>query len=411
MREAERRDLQKLCEAMLYGEGGAPGLGDLIVNLETGGKVPERIMGVLIRFGRLRETLQLLAEAGGDARDMRQSQIVVANKLRALMRRQENEVRRAIESEASRTARGLSNQIKKEPSRSRIRKEWFPFGSERSYEDFMRELDSACYLQSALEYLDFRADISPWTGVARTYGPKITFLTGEARKRGYAELQPHPSEFWWRESRWEASEEGPEPVYETFRGRATTQAMGTIAVIGLALALLGFASLSWGIVAPFSFCIVTGLLAVVIAIVLLSWHFKEVRVSARKIEYWTGKRRVFEAPWKDVVSVKIGRRITHLSSTAYGSRDLDHWDMDGDGSLSTLELGLEVFSEAEEFSREYERIDYRILIRTTNGDLELESGWGFTPWTIQRIFDAIRRVQVSYPHIRLIDTRRWKREW
>lgn len=422
MREAERKNLQKLCEAMVHGDGRVPGLGDLVANLESKGQVPTRIMGVLIRFGQIRENLQLLAEAGGDTRDMRKSQIIVANRLGALMRRQEGEIRLALESEALETSRRLNMLIEKEPSGGAVRKTWFPLGGSAELEDFLRELDSAEYLRSALSYIDFNAHIAPWEYFSREHSPKIKFIVKEARRRDFQDSGFHPKRFWWRQPvRWETEEEGAEPVHRTYRGRATTEALAVIAFIGVIFAIAGFATLRSGWAASIPVCTVTIILAAIASFILLSWHFKEVVVGSRKIEYWVGRRKRFEAAWKDVVSVGIWRAIRHQS--AY---DRDSWGLAYDDDLfdmrwgrprTAVELGLDVLDDALDLAVEYqrdnayERADYGIHIRTLKGDLKLKSGWGFTSWTVQNIFDAIKRVQGSYPHIKMIDTRRWRRPW
>ena len=78
MREADRRvQLETECRDMLYGSGRAPGLEQLVADLESRGHVPERTIGILIRFGQLRESLQLLVEMGVNARPMQRSMIAL----------------------------------------------------------------------------------------------------------------------------------------------------------------------------------------------------------------------------------------------------------------------------------------------------------------------------------------------
>lgn len=422
MREAERRDLQKHCETMLHGAGGLPGLGDLVRSLESKGQVPERITGVLIRFGRVREMLNLLAEEGGNAREMRQALIVISNRLGALMRKEEGEVRLAIEDEAIGTSRRLGRLLSKEPSRTPVRKTWFPLGGNAEFENFLRELDSAEYLRSALSYIDFRARLDPWADFSREHSAQVKFLVHEAERRGFQNPPFHPKSFWWRRpTRWEMQEEGPVAVHRVFRGRASSDVLVVLALVGSIFVITGFAVVRMRILSSSLICTATLILAGLMVLLVLYFYFKEVVVGTRKIEYWVGKRKRFEAEWKDVESVKIWRTVTGQSAYrrtvwGYGDDD-DTFDLDGDGRVSGLDLGAALFDIVWDVSRSYEHeaadgsVTYGMVIRTSKGELELKSGWGFTASTIQGIFEAIKRVRSSHPHIKLVDMRGWKRKW
>ncbi len=317
MREADRRvQLETECRDMLHGNGRAPGLEQLVADLESSGHVPERIIGILIRFGQLRESLQVLVEAGVDARSMRKSMISLSERLGTLLRGHWREVTRALEDEATATAKRLEDTIAKERSREPVPKNWFPLKGPQQFDQFLRELDSAQYLRSALRYLDFQADISPWVDFAPENARKISFLVTEAAsRRGRPDEGFYPEGFWWRAP--ERSERETEPTEEfvkTFKGSAMWEWMAILVGLGISFAIVGFIALSWGVSLPAGLCTMTFLIVVGVTIALVLALHKEVRVSDRKIEYSVGRRKRFEALWRDVKSVRIWRKRNPASA-------------------------------------------------------------------------------------------------
>ncbi|MEE9340152.1 MAG: hypothetical protein V3V21_00630 [Thermoplasmata archaeon] len=427
MRETDRRErLEDLCRGMLYGSGRAPGLEQLVVDLESRGHVPERIIGILIRFGQLRESLQLLVEAGVDARSMRKSMISLSERLGALLQEDWQEVTRALEDEARATAKRLEDTIAKERSREPLPKNWFPLKGPQQFDQFLRELDSAQYLRSALRYLDFQADISPWVDFAPENARKILFLVTEAARRGARAGEGfYPEGFWWRAP--ERSERGTEPAeefVETFRGTMIVEWLAVLVIVGVLFALVGFLALTRGAAQYAPLCTITLVIVMVLSLALLSFMHKEVRVSDRKIEYWVGRGKRFEALWKDVTSVRAWKKRKYVSAYErdylgpgwgrdWGS-DWDHtWDLNGDGRMDIVDLGLEIsdfFIDLPPAPVE-PRVENGIVIRTKNEKLELKSGLGFSPRTIQRIFESIARAKRAHPHEKVTDARGQRRDW
>ena len=345
MREADRRvQLETECRDMLYGSGRAPGLEQLVADLESRGYVPERIIGILIRFGQLRESLQLLTEMGVNARPMQRSMIALSERLGGLLQEHWREVTQALEDEARATTKRLEDTIARERSREPVPKNWFPLKSPQQFDQFLRELDSAQYLRSALRYLDFQADISPWMDFAPENARKISFLVTEAaRRRGRADEGFYPEGFWWRApERSERETEPAEEFVETFRGTMIVEWLAVLVIVGVLFALVGFLALTGGAAQYVGLCTITLVIVIVLSLALLSFMHKEVRVSDRKIEYWVGRRKRFEALWKDVTSVRIWKKRKYVSAYErdylgpgwgrdWGS-DWDHtWDLNGDG--------------------------------------------------------------------------------
>ncbi|MCJ2669962.1 MAG: hypothetical protein LN416_05570 [Candidatus Thermoplasmatota archaeon] len=419
MREADRRErLEDLCQGMLYGSGRAPGLEQLVADLESRGHVPERVVGILIRFGQLRDSLQLLVEVGVDARPMQKSMISLSERLGAMLQEHWREVTQALEDEARATAQRLKAMIDKERSREPVPKNWFPLKSPQQFDQFLRELDSAQYLRSALRYLDFRADISPWMDFAPENSRKISFLVTEAgRRRGRPDEGFYPEGFWWRApERPERETEPAEEFVETFRGTMIVEWLAVLVIVGVLFALVGFLALRRGGAEYVGLCTITLIIVIVLSLALLSFMHKEVRVSDRKIEYWVGGRKRFEALWKDVTSVRIWKKRRHLSAyeRAYLGPGWDRtWDLNGDGRMDIVDLGLEI----SDFFTDLPpadigpRVEYGLVIRTENEKLELKSGLGFSSRTIQRIFESIARARGAHPHVRLTDTRGQRRHW
>lgn len=427
MREADRRvQLETECRDMLHGSGRAPGLEQLVDDLESRGHVPERIVGILIRFGRLRESLQLLTEMGVNARPMRKSMISLSERLGALLQEHWREVTQALGDEASATAQRLKATIDKERSRKPVPKNWFPLKGPQQFDQFLRELDSAQYLRSALRYVDFQADISPWVDFAPENSKKISFLVTEAaRRRGRADEGFYPEGFWWRApERSEREGEPAEKFVETFRGKAMWEWLAVVALIGTVFSVVGFLALSWGVVRSVGLCTIIIVIAIVLSLALISVMHKEVRVSDRKIEYLVGGRKRFEALWKEVTSVRIWKKRKYVSAydreylgTGWGrdwGSDWDRtWDLNGDGRMDIVDLGLEIsdfFTDLPPADVE-PRVEYGMVIRTKDDRLELKSGLGFSPWTIQRIFEAVARAKGAYPHMRVTDARGRRRDW
>ena len=419
MREADRREpLEDLCQGMLYGSGRAPGLERLVADLESRGHVPERIIGILIRFGQLRESLQLLVEVGVDPRPMQEGMISLSERLGALLQEHSREVTQALEDEASATAQRLKAMIDKERSREPVPKNWFPLKGPQQFDQFLRELDSAQYLRSALRYLDFQADISPWVEFAPEHSRKISFLVTEAaRRRGRADEGFYPDGFWWRAlEKSERESEPAEKFVETFRGKAMWEWLAVVALVGIAFSVVGFLALSWGVVRSVGLCTIIIVIAIVLSLALISVMHKEVRVSDRKIEYWVGGKKRFEALWKDVTSVRIWKKRKYVSAYDrydWGTRRDRDWDLNGDGRMDIVDLGLEIsdfFTDLPPADIE-PRVEYGMVIRSKDDRLELKSGLGFSPWTIQRIFEAVARARRAHPHVRLTDTRGRRRDW
>lgn len=419
MREADRRErLEDLCQIMLYGSGRAPGLEQLVADLESRGYVPERVIGILIRFGQLRESLQLLTEMGVNARPMQRSMIALSERLGALLQEHWREVAQALEDEARATAKRLEDTIAKERSREPVPKNWFPLKSPQQFDQFLRELDSAQYLRSALRYLDFQADISPWVDFAPENARKISFLVTEAARRGGRPDEGfYPEGFWWRApERPERETEPAEEFVETFRGTMIVEWLAVLVIVGVLFALVGFLALTRGGAEYVGLCTITLIIVIVLSLALLSFMHKEVRVSDRKIEYWVGRRKRFEALWKDVTSVRIWKKRRHLSAyeRAYLGPGWDRtWDLNGDGRMDIVDLGLEI----SDFFTELPsadigpRVEYGLVIRSKDDRLELKSGLGFSSRTIQRIFESIARARGAHPHVRLTDTRGQRRDW
>ena len=419
MREADRRvQLETECRDMLHGSGRAPGLERLVADLESRGHVPERIIGILIRFGQLRESLQLLVEVGVDARSMRKNMISLSERLGAMLQEHWREVTQALEDEARATAKRLKAMIDKERSREPVPKNWFPLKGPQQFDQFLRELDSAQYLRSALRYLDFQADISPWVDFAPENSKKISFLVTEAAQRREAEDKGfYPEGFWWRApERSERETEPAEEFVETFRGTMIVEWLAVLVIVGVLFALVGFLALTWGAAQHVGLCTITLVILIVLSLALLSFMHKEVRVSNRKIEYWVGRRKRFEALWKDVTSVRIWKKRKYMSAyeRAYLSPGWDRtWDLDGDGRMDFVDLGLEItdfFTDLPPAPIE-PRVENGIVIRTKDEKLELKSGLGFSSPTIQRIFESIARARRAHPHMRLTDTRGQRRDW
>lgn len=427
MREADRRvQLETECRDMLHGSGRAPGLERLVAGLESSGHVVEGIIGILIRFGQLRESLQLLVEAGVDARSMRKGMISLSERLGALLQEHWREVTRALEDEATATAKRLEDTIAKERSREPLPKNWFPLKDPQQLDQFLRELDSAQYLRSALRYLDFQADISPWVDFAPENARKILFLVTEAARRGGRPGEGfYPEGFWWRApERPELESEPAEEFVETFRGTMIVEWLAVLVIVGVSFALVGFLALTRGAAQYAPLCTITLVVVMILSLALLSSMHKEVRVSDRKIEYWVGRGKRFEALWKDVTSVRVWKKRKYVSAYErdylgpgwgrdWGS-DWDHtWDLNGDGRMDIVDVGLEIsdfFIDLPPAPVE-PRVENGIVIRTKDEKLELKSGLGFSSRTIQRIFESIARAKRAHPHVKVTDTRGQRRDW
>lgn len=405
---------------MLYGSGRAPGLEQLVDDLESRGHLPERIVGILIRFGQLRESLQLLVEVGVDARTMQKSMISLSERLGALLQENRQEVTQALEDEARATAKRLEDTIAKERSREPVPKNWFPLKGPQQFDQFLRELDSAQYLRSALRNLDFQADISSWVDFAPENSKKISFLATEAARRGRRAAEGfYPEVFWWRVTAERGIEaEPPEEFVETFKGSAMWEWMAILVALGIAFAIVGFIALSWEVSLPAGLCTITFLVVVGVATALVLAFHKEVRVSDRRIEYLVGGMKRFEALWRDVKSVRIWRKRNPAS--AYDTydwgthRDWDHhWDLDRDGRVDGLDLGMIILDLISDLPQERvePRDTYGMVIRTKNDRLELKSGFDFSPQTIQKIFEAVARAKGAHPHMKIADSREQRRRW
>jgi hypothetical protein len=415
MREADRWErLENLCHGMLYGSGKVPGLLQLVADLESQEHVPEMVLGILIRFGRLRILMQMLTGKSTSIRPMRKSMVSLSERLGALLERNRREIRYALQDEARRTAKRLNAQLARERSGRPAPRRWFPLKSPRRFDQFVRELDSARYLRSALRYLDFEANISPWVDFANENSRKIAFLVREAQMRGQTDMGFYPDDFWWRTTKGpELAVEPAKAFVKTFKGSAIWEWLGIIVVIGLGLLWLTAHLVSARVPVPAGLCTLTFMVIVGVVIGLFVLLRKVVTVSDRRIEYRLGKLKRFEAKWRDVQSVRIWRK--KKPSSAYSrytwgihEHDWDYdWDFDRDGKLNGLDIGNVMLDVLQALPRE--RIEskgvYGILVRTRDDKFQLKSGFDFSQYTIQKIFESVARAIAAYPHVKVKDTR------
>ncbi len=222
MKEADLKErLTAEFRGILDGAGDyPPRLRQAIRELEsdqTMGKVFE----VLVRFGSLIETLQMLRNLDSGTVAMDRELQAVSQELGRILRKRDQALRHAVETETQRMAQIMREWIESEPSEEPVPDDWVPSTGYYDFDHDLYGLDGGQYLKTAVEHLGLDADVSAWADIPSKYESNIRFIIKAGMGRLVEDMdygdglfrpsEMSPERFWWHRLLWEA--------YQPYLGR------------------------------------------------------------------------------------------------------------------------------------------------------------------------------------------------